>query len=75
MATGQNPAGLQLTEEEAMSLLLMCLMSPHAIDRTSESALRKLAEYCANKSTRSDSDSIELFTAAGGTDELEKAGA
>lgn len=75
MATGKNPAGLQLTEEEAMSLLLMCLMSPHAIDRTTESALRKLAEYCANKSTHTDSESIELFKADEDADGLKKAGA
>jgi len=46
MVDGKLPEGLQLTEDEAFALLAMCLMSPQSIDRTVESALRKLAEYC-----------------------------
>jgi hypothetical protein len=46
MTTGKNPAGLELTEEEAFSLLGMCLTSPQALDAVSEKALRKLAEFC-----------------------------
>ena len=50
MSTGPNPAGLELTEEEAFALLGMCLTSPQAIDAVSEKALRKLAEYCISRS-------------------------
>ncbi len=49
MTTG-NPEGLKLTEEEAFSLLGMCLTSPQGLDATSERALRKLAEYCTSRS-------------------------
>ena len=45
--------GLRLTEEEAYSLLAMCLTSPHQLDLTSELALRKLAEYCLANSNHS----------------------
>ena len=61
MATGSNPAGLTLTEEEAFALLAMCLTSPHGLDATSEQALRKLAEYCISTSNnKDDSQLIEL---------------
>lgn len=50
MATGQDPAGLELTEEEAVALLGMCLTSPEPMDAVSEIALRKLAEYCIRSS-------------------------
>ena len=49
MTTGK-PEGLKLTEEEAFSLLGMCLTSPQGLDAVSERALRKLAEYCTSKS-------------------------
>lgn len=49
MTTG-NPEGLKLTEEEAFSLLGMCLTSPQSLDSVSERALRKLAEYCTSRS-------------------------
>jgi endonuclease III len=74
MTTGGQPAGLQLTEEEAFTLLVMCLMSPYGIDKTAESALRKLAEYCAKNSTNNDS-SIDLLSEAQFRPELRKAGA
>lgn len=48
MNTGSKPEGLRLTEEEAYSLLSLCLTSPNLLDATSERALRKLAEYCTS---------------------------
>jgi hypothetical protein len=41
--------GLKLTEEEAFSLLGLCLTSPQKLDGISEAALRKLAEFCSRK--------------------------
>ena len=46
--------GLKLTEEEAFSLLGLCLTSPNRLDAISEKALRKLAEYCSHRSNYSD---------------------
>lgn len=46
MSAGKNPAGLELTEEEAFQLLELCLTSPQRLNTTSERALRKLADYC-----------------------------
>ena len=54
MKAGQNPDGLRLTEDEAFSILSLCLTSPNRLDITSERALRKLAEYCTNRSNPSD---------------------
>ena len=51
MTTGNNPSGLKLTEEEAFALLGLCLTSPNGLDKVSERALRKLAEYCSSSST------------------------
>lgn len=56
MATGNHPAGFKLTEEEAFALLAMCLTSPHGLDVTSETALRKLAEYCISTSNHTNSN-------------------
>jgi hypothetical protein len=54
MPTGRNPAGLELTEEEAIALLGLCMTSPTALDAISEKALRKLAEFCiANSNHKS----------------------
>lgn len=50
MKPGNTPEGLRLTEEEAFSLLSLCLTSPNRLDLTSERALRKLAEYCTKRS-------------------------
>ncbi len=50
MNSGIVPGGLRLTEEEAYSLLSLCLTSPNRLDTTSEKALRKLAEYCTSQS-------------------------
>jgi hypothetical protein len=50
MKAGIVPDGLRLTEEEAFSLLSLCLTSPNRLDITSERALRKLAEYCTKRS-------------------------
>jgi hypothetical protein len=49
MSTGLEPGGLKLTEEEAFSLLGLCLTSPQGLDAVSEKALRKLAEYCTSR--------------------------
>jgi hypothetical protein len=54
MKTGYSPDGLRLTEEEAYSLLSLCLTSPNRLDATSERALRKLAEYCTSQSNSID---------------------
>jgi len=48
MKPGHKTDGLKLTEEEAFSLLGLAMTSPQRLDATSEKALRKLAEYCAN---------------------------
>ena len=60
MALGKYPAGFTLTEEEAFALLAMCLTSPHGLDATSETALRKLAEYCIETSNHNQSNHLEL---------------
>ena len=44
----QEHTGLILTEEEAFSLLNLCMTSPMKLDHTSERALRKLAEYASH---------------------------
>lgn len=41
-----NPDRLELTEDEAYSLLSLCLTSDLAMDAQSEQAVRKLAEFC-----------------------------
>lgn len=46
MTVGPRTSNLELTEEEAFSLLTLCLTSPTRLDTTSESAVRKLANYC-----------------------------
>ncbi len=74
MSVEGEPAGLKLTEEEAYSLLVMCLMSPHGIDKTTESALRKLAEYCAAASTNRKHPSIHLYDPEASQSEVNKAG-
>lgn len=61
MTNGTSLAGLVLTEEEAFALLVMCLTSPHGIDRTTESALKKLAAHCADLSNHT--HSLSLFEA------------
>ncbi len=55
MTTG-NTEGLQLSEEEAFSILTLCLTSPQGLDATSEKALRKLAAYCSSKRGSSSSN-------------------
>lgn len=37
---------LTLTEEEALALLIMCMLSPAKLDGVAEEALRKLAGFC-----------------------------
>jgi hypothetical protein len=44
---GLRSTGFELTEEEAVALLGLCLTSPQQLDATSEKALRKLAAYCS----------------------------
>ncbi len=56
MNAGESPEGLRLTEEEAYSLLSLCLTSPNRLDHVSERALRKLAGYCTNPSNSLDND-------------------
>ena len=46
MNAGYHPDELRLTEDEAFSLLGLCLTSPNSLDHVSERALRKLADYC-----------------------------
>ena len=67
MTTGNHPAGFELTEEEAFALLAMCLTSPHGLDATSETALRKLAEYAISKSNHKDPNLIDLRSYRTGT--------
>ena len=60
MSSGTDPeGGLKLSEEEAFSLLGLCLTSPQSLDRTSEGALRKLAEYCTQRCNHSEPSSIK----------------
>ncbi len=49
MAFSPDPNGLELTEDEALALLSLCLTSPDKLDVTSESALKKLANYCKSQ--------------------------
>lgn len=46
MNTGK-PEGLRLTQEEAFSLLGLCLVSAGSVDSTTSLALRKLAAYAS----------------------------
>lgn len=47
MATRNNESPvLFLTEEEAYTLLMMCMVSPAKVDPVTEIALRKLANFC-----------------------------
>lgn len=41
-----HPDRLELTEDEAYSLLSLCLTSDLALDGQSERAVRKLADFC-----------------------------
>jgi hypothetical protein len=58
MKAGYSPDGLRLTEEEAYSLLSLCLTSPNRLDATSEKALRKLAEYCTTQCNLLDNNHV-----------------
>jgi len=60
MKAGYHPDGLRLTEEEAYSLLSLCLTSPNRLDITSERALRKLAEYCTSSNSNIHSEYEQL---------------
>lgn len=60
MTTG-HPEGLKLTEEEAFSLLGLCMTSPQRLDAISERALRKLAEYCTARCNRKDIHKTPAF--------------
>ena len=48
MPIGAIQEALRLTEEEAFSILSLCLTSPEKLDETSERALKKLAEFCSS---------------------------
>lgn len=41
-----HPDRLELTEDEAYALLALCMTSDMALDDQSESALKKLADFC-----------------------------
>jgi hypothetical protein len=73
MTAGKNPAGLELTEEEAFQLLELCLTSPQKLNSTSERALRKLADYCLQVGHLKKQSSLFLGP-AGVARELEQAG-
>lgn len=75
MATGNNPEGLRLTEEEAYALLGLALTSPNRLDTTSERALRKLAEYCTHHSNTRDHHLNNSAASYPMAQELGKAGA
>ncbi len=52
MLEGLRSESLQLTEEEALALLSLCLMSEEQLDATSEKALKKLAAFCGKGKSR-----------------------
>lgn len=62
MSPQPESIGLQLTEDEAHGLLAMCLTSPHKLDGTCESALRKLAQYCVTLSNHTESIALEIVS-------------
>ena len=75
MNTGHKPGDLKLTEDEAFALLGLCMVSPGLLDATSTQAIRKLAEYCAQRSVQSN-HSLELTNLSSRiTGEFQKAGA
>lgn len=68
MAFNPDRIGLELTEDEALALLSLCMMSPEKLDATSEKALRKLADYCKARtfgnSTHTPPAQCELYEAS-----------
>lgn len=46
MTLGITPDRLELTEEEALTLLSLCMLSEANFDAESEKAIRKLADFC-----------------------------
>jgi hypothetical protein len=60
MNDGFHSTGLFLTEDEAFSLLELCLTSSTKLDSTSESALRKLATYCSDRNYNLRSTNLPL---------------
>lgn len=64
-----TPDRLELTEDEAYSLLSLCLTSELGLDAQSERAVRKLAEFCkAHRNSKNDhrrSNLSELIQGAG----------
>lgn len=67
MLNGLRSERLQLTEEEALALLSLCVMSEEQLDATSEKALNKLAAFCrkgkSNKSNHNRLAGSELSEA------------
>jgi hypothetical protein len=59
MNTGFSPEELRLTEDEAFSLLGLCLTSPNRMDAVSERALRKLADYCKTRCHSKDDHNVQ----------------
>lgn len=45
-----NTIGLELTEEEAFTLLSLAMTSSQRLDAKSEAALHKLASFCKSRS-------------------------
>jgi hypothetical protein len=64
-----TPDRLELTEDEAYSLLSLCLTSDLGLDAESERAVRKLADFCkAHRNATGDrkrSNISELIQGAG----------
>ncbi len=46
MVMSLQETGLNLTEEEALALLGLCMTSPDKLDATAEEAMHKLAAFC-----------------------------
>lgn len=63
-----HPDRLELTEDEAYTLLSLCMTSELPLDAQSERALRKLADFCKshkNKNSNHNSPTIGSFCEAG----------
>ena len=51
MLNGHESSRLQLTDDEALALLSLCMMSEEQLDAVSENAIKKLANYCRRETT------------------------
>ena len=75
MESGINPESLKLTEDEAFALLGLCMLSPGPLVTTSSVALRKLADYCAQRGAQCNHKIDIADLASAKLSELVKAGA